>query len=411
LLNQTQGLALFIQLSLLKNPSPIVFTQITGTIILQGCLKPSKKAPSKPIRLYFCTMGPEIDILLSDAVLLLKELIKTPSLSRQESSTAAIIQAFLSDRGIASQRHINNVWAVNAHFDASKPSILLNSHHDTVKPNASYTLDPYAAIEKNGKLFGLGSNDAGGCLVALIATFLHYYQEPNLNYNLVLLASAEEEISGTGGVEAAWPHLPKIAFAIVGEPTLLDLAIAEKGLLVVDCTANGVAGHAARNEGQNAIYKALADIAWVQNYRFDRLSEQLGQVKMSVTIIGGGSQHNVVPDTCTYTIDIRVTDAYTHEEILDTLKANLKADLSPRSMRLRSSGIEIQHPAVQRGMALGAKTYGSPTLSDQALMPVPSLKCGPGDSARSHMADEFIFTDEIARGIQFYIALLKDLTL
>jgi acetylornithine deacetylase len=295
----------------------------------------------------------------------------------------------------------------NVHYDSTKPTILLNSHHDTVKPNTGYTRDPLAATVEEGKLFGLGSNDAGGCLVSLIATFLYFYQQTELKYNFCLVASAEEEISGKNGVESVLDDIGPIDFAIVGEPTLLDLAIAEKGLMVLDCTALGTAGHAARNEGDNAIYKAIKDIEWFQNYTFERTSSTLGPIKMSVTVIHAGSQHNVVPATCNFVVDVRTTDAYSNEETLDIIKAHVKSEVTARSTRLKSSSIPETHPIVKAGIVLGRKVYGSPTMSDQALIPVPSLKLGPGNSARSHMADEFIYIDEIRAGIDLYIAMLE----
>jgi acetylornithine deacetylase len=287
---------------------------------------------------------------------------------------------------------------------------LLNSHHDTVKPNKGYTLDPFSPIEQDGKLFGLGSNDAGGCLVSLIATFLHYYNEENLKYNFILAATAEEEISGHNGIEALLPHLGNIDFGIVGEPTLLNMAIAEKGLMVIDCIANGRAGHAAREEGDNSIYKALKDIEWFRNYKFDKVSDLLGPVKMSVTVIETeNKQHNVVPSQCKFVVDCRVNELYTFEEILDIIKANVQCDVKPRSTRLRSSSIPLSHPLIKAGIQLGRNYYGSPTTSDKALMTFPTLKMGPGDSARSHTADEYIYIDEIKQGIEMYIKLLEQM--
>ncbi|MGL5945570.1 MAG: M20/M25/M40 family metallo-hydrolase, partial [Sediminibacterium sp.] len=307
-------------------------------------------------------------------------------------------------------RYLNNIWAVNKYFDASKPTILLNSHHDTVKPNKEYTRDPFEAAIVDDKLFGLGSNDAGGCLVSLIACFLYYYEEQNLKYNLLLAATAEEEISGKNGVEILLPILPPIDFAIVGEPTQLNLAIAERGLLVMDAMVKGSAGHAARNEGDNAIYKAIQDIHWIQQYQFDRVSDFLGPVKITVTsFYTDNKQHNVVPASAEYLLDIRVNELYTFEEVITILQHSLQATLTPRSTRLKSTSIPIQHPIVQSGIALGKTCYGSPTTSDKALMPFPALKMGPGDSARSHTADEFIFVQEIENGIDTYIHLLKPL--
>jgi len=349
-----------------------------------------------------------IDISYSDAVELLKQLIATPSFSKEEDKTAANIEQFFKARNILANRLLNNVWAVNKYFDQSKPTILLNSHHDTVKPNPQYSRDPFAPVVEDGKLFGLGSNDAGGCLASLIAAFCHFYEKEDLKYNLIIAATAEEEISGANGIGFLLASLPAIEFAIVGEPTLTNLAIAEKGLLVLDCVAQGKAGHAAREEGVNAIYKAMQDIEWFKTYRFPKISETLGAIKMSVTSINTENKaHNMVPAVCSFVVDIRVTDAYAHEEILETIKQHVQSDLQPRSMRLRSSKIDKDHPLVQAGIKLGKKTYGSPTTSDAALINAPVLKCGPGDSARSHTADEFIYLDELKEGIETYINILQ----
>ncbi len=344
--------------------------------------------------------------LTSGAIALLEELIAIPSFSRQEDKTADRVEAFFARKYISCRRLRNNVWAQNRFFDPSKPTVLLNSHHDTVKPNPSWTLDPFQPLVQEGKLYGLGSNDAGGCLVSLIATFCHFYDHPGLSYNLVLAATAEEEVSGTDGLEMVLPHLPPISFAVVGEPTQMQMAIAEKGLMVVDCTARGRSGHAAREEGENAIYKALRDIQWITGYRFPEMSPTLGPVKMSVTIINAGSQHNVVPDTCTFTIDVRTTDKYSNEEVLGVLQKHLQSEVKPRSVRLTPSSIPPDHPVVKAGIALGLQTYGSPTTSDQALLRCPSLKMGPGDSARSHTANEYIHLEEIKQGIGMYIQVL-----
>lgn len=349
-----------------------------------------------------------IDARYDDAVELLKKLIAMPSFSKEEDKTAAIIEQFFKTRNIPVNRLLNNVWCVNKHFDQSKPTILLNSHHDTVKPDPQYTKDPFTPVVEDGKLYGLGSNDAGGCLVSLIATFVHFYEKEDLKYNLVLAATAEEEISGVNGIESILPSLPPIAFAIVGEPTLTDLAIAEKGLLVLDCISQGKAGHAAREEGKNALYKAMQDIEWFRTYQFPEISATLGTIKMSVTSINTENKaHNIVPAVCSFIVDIRVTDAYTHEEILETIRRHVKSEVQPRSMRLRSSKIDRDHLLVQAGIKLGKKTYGSPTTSDAALIHAPVLKCGPGDSARSHTADEFIYLDEIKLGISTYIKLIE----
>lgn len=346
-------------------------------------------------------------IVASEAVELLKELISTPSFSKEEDKTAQIIFHYLDQKGVNPKRHLHNIWAVNKHFDASKPTLLLNSHHDTVKPNKGYTLDPFTPIIKDEKLFGLGSNDAGGCLVSLLAVFLYYYEKTNLKYNLIFAASAEEEISGINGIEALLPLLGKIDFGIVGEPTQMQMAIAEKGLLVLDCIAHGKAGHAARDEGDNALYHAIKDIEWFKNYDFEKVSDVLGPVKMTVTSIETENKaHNVVPASCKFAVDIRVNELYGFEEIIDIIQSNVNCEIKPRSLRMKSSFIALDHPLVKSGLALGRSYYGSPTTSDKALMPFPTLKMGPGDSARSHTADEFIFLKEIEESIELYIKLL-----
>ncbi|GAB3526949.1 M20 family metallo-hydrolase [Pontibacter brevis] len=342
-----------------------------------------------------------------EALELLQNLIQTQSFSKEEGDTADMIAHFLRERGVELHREQHNVWAFNKHYEEGKPTILLNSHHDTVKPNPSWSRNPLEAAVGEGKLFGLGSNDAGGCLVSLIATFLHFYEREDLKYNIVLAATAEEEISGRNGIELILPQLGALEAAIVGEPTEMHLAIAEKGLMVLDCEAKGKAGHAAREEGLNAIYEALPDIKWFQQYRFPKVSDYLGPVKMSVTMVQAGTQHNVVPDSCRFTVDVRLTDAYTIEEVLAVIQQHVKAEVTPRSMRLKPSAIPVHHPLVQAGIRMGRQTYGSPTTSDQALMPFPSLKMGPGFSGRSHMADEFIYLEEIEEGIKLYIELLE----
>jgi acetylornithine deacetylase len=343
-----------------------------------------------------------------EAVQLLTQLIAIPSFSREENKTADLIEEFFSNKNIPTHRQGNNVWVKSLRFDDKRPTLLLNSHHDTVKPNPAYTRDPFAPTIEDGKLYGLGSNDAGGPLVSLIETFLHFYSVP-LKYNLVFAATAEEEISGTNGIESIWSLLPKIDCAIVGEPTLTDIAIAEKGLMVLDCVSKGKAGHAAREEGVNAIYEALKDIEWFRTFTFPKVSETLGKVKMSVTVINAGQAHNQVPPECKFTVDVRVTDAYTLEEVLDIVRQHVKCDVVPRSLRLRPSGVDSNHPLAISAKKLGRKMYGSPTTSDQALIPVPSIKVGPGDSARSHSADEFIYVDEIEAGINTYIKLIEGL--
>jgi acetylornithine deacetylase len=351
----------------------------------------------------------DIQKLTENSINLLRDLIRIPSFSKEEKQTGDAIERFLQQRGVKTFRKLNNVWAYNKFYDESKPTVLLNSHHDTVKPNTGYTRNPFSPDIEDEKLFGLGSNDAGGCLVSLIATFLYFYPQEDLKYNFCIAATAEEEISGLNGLELVIPDLGPLEFAIVGEPTLMQLAIAERGLLVLDCEAHGKAGHAARKEGDNAIYKALKDIEWFRSYRFPKESDLFGPISMTVTIIEAGSQHNVVPASCKFTVDIRVTDAYKNEELLDTIKQHVECSVNPRSTRLKPSSIAVEHPIVQAGLALGRETYGSPTTSDQALLDIPSLKMGPGDSARSHMADEFIYINEIKEGIALYIKLLEQI--
>ena len=356
-----------------------------------------------------------IEELQDDAITLLQRIISIPSFSMEENIIADAIADYLQSYEVPVERHLNNVWAVNKHFDLSKPTFLLNSHHDTVKPNSGYTIDPFQPQIIDGKLFGLGSNDAGGCLVSLLACFLYFYSK-ELKYNLVIAATAEEEISGHHGIECLLQDekfsgiLKNEVCAIVGEPTLMEMAVAEKGLLVLDCISHGKAGHAARDEGDNAIYHALKDIRWFQTFGFPKVSDFLGPVKMSVTSIASKNKaHNVVPAECTYVVDVRINELYAFEEVLNIIADNIQSEVRPRSIRLRSSSISTDHPLIMAGKALGKICYGSPTTSDKALMPFPSLKMGPGNSARSHSANEFIFVDEIRQGIITYIDLLKQL--
>lgn len=354
------------------------------------------------------TTSHDITTLQRDAIQLLAKLIETPSFSGEEQHTAVLLKQQLAAYGISAEQYGNNIIARSRNRNTALPVVLLNSHHDTVKPNPAYTRNPFEATIENGKLFGLGSNDAGGALVALLATFVYYYDANDLPFNLVFAASAEEENSGPDGIEHILPEIGPLAFAIVGEPTQMQLAVAEKGLLVLDCIAAGKAGHAAREEGINAIYEALPSIEWFRTYRFEKISELLGPVKMNVTQISSGSQHNVVPAECRFTVDIRINELYTHEEILETIRSHVSCEIRPRSLRMRSSSIPLTHPLVQAGVQMGLQCYGSPTTSDQALIPFPSLKMGPGDSARSHSADEFIYIHEIENGIAQYIALLQN---
>ncbi|MGH2666488.1 M20 family metallo-hydrolase [Flavobacterium sp.] len=344
--------------------------------------------------------------LTTEAITLLKKLIETPSFSSEENQTALLIANWFDKNNIPFKRKNNNIWAYNYHFDTSKPTLLLNSHHDTVNPNQGYTLDPFSAIEEEGKLFGLGSNDAGGCLVSLLATFTYFYQQENLSHNLVIVASAEEESSGPNGLNSILMHLPKLDCAIVGEPTEMQLAIAEKGLLVLDVVVSGTASHAAHTNPNNPIYNAMEVIHWFKTYEFEKISEVLGPVKMTVTQINAGKQHNVVPSECHLVVDIRVNDCYTNEGILEIVSQHINATIHPRSLHLRSSSIDKNHLLVQSGRTLGRTTYGSPTLSDQSVLSCQSLKLGPGNSLRSHTADEFIYRHEIEQGIELYVKIL-----
>ena len=349
-----------------------------------------------------------IEKLTNDAIALLKQLIETQSFSSEEAQTALLIEQWFQKYDLKYQRTQNNVWAVNENFDENKPTLLLNSHHDTVKPNNGYTKDPFKAIIENGKLYGLGSNDAGGCLVSLLATFAYFYRQKDLKYNLVIVASAEEESSGDNGLNSMLSVIPHIDVAIVGEPTLMNLAVAEKGLVVFDAKVSGTPGHAAHPNNDNAIYNTIDVLEWFKNYQFKKSSEALGDVKMTVTQINAGKQHNAVPAEVDLVIDVRVNDQYSNQEIANILqKESPCTSIIPRSLRLNSSSISVEHELVKSGILLGRKTYGSPTLSDQAVLSCPSLKLGPGDSIRSHSADEFIYIQEIEEGVDLYIKLLE----
>lgn len=333
--------------------------------------------------------------VVEDAIDLLRHLIGIPSFSREENRTAEAIEGYLRDRGYDPQRCGNNVWCRGRTFDRSKPTLLLNSHHDTVRPSSGYTRSPFEPYEKEGRLYGLGSNDAGGPLVALLAAFVENGEREDLPVNLLFIASAEEETSGEGGIGMVLPEVGPVDCGIVGEPTSLEIAVAEKGLLVLDCVAHGRSGHAARDEGENAIYVAMEDIAWFRTHRFEPVSRTLGPVHTNVTIIEAGSAHNVVPDRCRFTVDVRTTDTCSNREVLDLVRAHVRSEVTPRSMRLNSSGTPEGHPLMSGVRRTGRPTYGSPTLSDQAQMPFPTIKFGPGDSARSHTADEYIEVAEI----------------
>ncbi len=345
--------------------------------------------------------------LTNKAIELLQQLISLQSFSSEEDKTANAIEAWFTYFNIPYKREKNNVYAFNKYYDESKPTLLLNSHHDTVKPNSAYTKDPFHPHIENGKLYGLGSNDAGGCLVSLIATFTHFYERKDLNHNIIMVASAEEESSGPNGLNSMLLILPHIDVAIVGEPTLMNLAIAEKGLVVFDAEVKGTPSHAAHPNNDNAIYNTIEVLQWFQNHSFEKVSEALGEVKLTVTQINAGSQHNVVPAKVDLVVDVRVNDRYTNKEIADILEKEAPCAIKARSLRLNSSSIDKNHPLVQSGINLGRSTYGSPTLSDQAALSCQSLKLGPGDSTRSHSADEFIYVNEIEEGIDLYIKILE----
>ena len=347
----------------------------------------------------------------SESISLLQQLIKTPSFSGEEDKAADLVQEYLASYSIKTNRKGNNIWCYNKFYDPAKPTILLNSHLDTVKPNEGYTNDPFCPEIANGRLFGLGSNDAGGCLVALIAAFLHFYCYQGLGFNLCLAATAEEENSGDNGIKSILPLLGKLELGIVGEPTLLQMAIAEKGNLVIDCVCTGRSGHAAREEGDNAIYKCMKDLEWFRDYQFPQLVKGIEPVKMTITIIKSGMQHNIVPAKCEFTVDIRHDDAYTQQQILDVIKKNTSVEVMARPGSLGASSVSTDHPIVKTGIAIGCKTYHSPTSSDQAWLNIPPVKIGPGNSARSHSSDEFVYLEEIKKGISLYIKLLDSLPL
>jgi acetylornithine deacetylase len=342
---------------------------------------------------------------------LLKTLISTQSFSKEEENAAKVVRTFLSRENISFFTKENNTWAFCKHFEKGKPTIMLDSHIDTVRPAKGYTKDPFSPIMEGDKLYGLGSNDAGGPLVSLLATFVHFYERDDLPFNLVYTASAEEEISGRRGLEIVLPELAPLSFAIIGEPTKMELAIAEKGLLVLDCYAHGKSGHAAREEGENALYKAINDIQKLREFEFEKVSKVLGKVKISVTQIEAGTQHNVVPDNCHFVADVRTNEHYTNKEAAQIIDQLIESEVKPRSVRLNSSGISEEHPFALLAKKHGINIYGSPTTSDQAIISIPSVKMGPGDSARSHTADEYIYTTEIYAGIERYIKLLEELKL
>ena len=371
----------------------------------------ARKLVTYPKKHYFCTME-QIDFYTREAVDLLGRLIATPSTSRDEREAADIMEQTLQGYGFAVGREADNVWAVDPAYDDNRPTVLLNAHIDTVKPVKTWTKDPYTPLIEGDRLYGLGSNDCGGGLVTLLQVFRYFCHDriiPSRSFNLIFLASAEEEVSGPDGIVRALPLLPRVDVAIVGEPTGMQPAIAEKGLMVLDLIAHGKSGHAARNEGVNAIYEALDDMRWIRDFSFPKVSKLLGPVKMTLTVVNAGTQHNVIPDTCTMLVDIRSNEFYTNEEIYNIVCEHVRSEVKAHSFRLHSSRIDPSHPLVRRCEALGMVPYGSPTLSDQALMPFPSFKLGPGESARSHSADEFVQIGELRQALEQYVALLTDI--
>ena len=342
---------------------------------------------------------------VSDAVELLKKLIATPSVSRNEKDAADIMEQTIRSYGFEPQREANNLWIIDPHYDESRPTLLLNAHIDTVKPVASWSRDPFSPDIEDGVLYGLGSNDCGGGLCSLLQIFRMLTEKPQ-SYNLIYLVSAEEEVSGKDGITRALPLLPHINLAIVGEPTGMNPAVAEKGLMVLDVIAHGKSGHAARNEGVNAIYEALDDMRWIRDYKFEKVSEFLGPTKMTLTVVNAGTQHNVIPDKCTMLVDIRTNEFYDNEEVYEFIRQHLKSEVKAHSFRLKSSRIDPEHPLIKKCVSMGMKPFGSPTLSDQALMHFPSFKLGPGESSRSHSANEFIRISEIRDAIAKYETLL-----
>lgn len=349
------------------------------------------------------------DLEFMDTVELLMDMIRIPSVSREEKDAADYMERWMKGNGFEARRLGNNLWMESGPADG-RPTILLNAHIDTVKPASGYTRDPFTPEIEDACLYGLGSNDDGGSLIALLETYSRLIQKEQ-PYRLIFSATAEEEVSGKGGLDLILPELGRIDFGVMGEPTGMRMAVAERGLMVLDCTAYGKSGHAARNEGVNAIYKAIEDIQWFKSHSFDRVSDFLGAVKMSVTQINAGTQHNVVPDKCTFVVDVRPNGMYTNPELLELIKSSVSCEVKERSTRIGSSHLPMDHPAVVRGLSLGLEPFGSPTTSNQALCHFTTLKIGPGDSARSHSADEYIRLDEIANGIETYVALLDGLRL
>lgn len=347
---------------------------------------------------------------IEESVELLKRMVAISSISRNEGEVADMIQESVACMGLKVNRDGNNLWVLQEAWAEGKPTVLLNAHIDTVKPASGYTRDPFAPTIEGDTLWGLGTNDDGASVVSLLAAFRYLSTKTDLPYNLIWSATAEEEVSGKNGVESILGKLGRIEFGIVGEPTGMQMAVAEKGLMVLDCTTEGVSGHAARNEGVNAIYKALPIVEWFRTKQWEKVSPFLGPVKMSVTQIDAGTQHNVVPDKCHFVVDVRVNDLYKNQELLDLIKGDehtKECTVQERSTRLNSSHIDVDHPIVKKALGMDIKLFGSPTLSDQALMSFPTVKIGPGDSARSHTADEYIKISEIENAVATYIKLLS----
>ena len=393
----------FIQRLLQQIKAKVVELSLNNNIQAGKILRRKREQP------FFCHFCIQLSLCMEKYIELLNKLIATPSFSREEEKAATVMREFLYSQHIPFQTKLNNTWAFNKNFDEKKPTVLLNSHIDTVRPAKGYTVDPFQPLEEYDKITGLGSNDAGGPLVALLAVFMHFYERKDLPCNLVFAATAEEEVSGANGLAIVIPEIEPVKFAVVGEPTKMELAIAEKGLLVLDCYALGKSGHAARDEGENALYKALDDIQILRNFHFKKTSKVLGEVKTTITQIEAGSQHNVVPDTCHFVVDVRTNEFYSNEAAFKIIDELIESEVKPRSFRLNSSGISEEHSFAQLVKKRGINIYGSPTTSDQAVIPFPSVKIGPGDSARSHTANEYIYKSEIIKGIELYIELLEEL--
>lgn len=354
-------------------------------------------------------MKKDVYVYKKEAEELLEQMIKTPSLSRNEDEVADLLCAFLADNGVIYHRKYNNVWAYNKNYDRTRQTLLLCSHHDTVPPGGDYTFNPFYPGRKNGRIYGLGSNDAGASLVSLLVAFLYFYEDEGLNYNLCLALVGEEEVSGDKGVTSILPHLENIAMAVVGEPTSMKMAVAERGLMVLDCVVKGRPGHAAHGNTVNPITEALPDLQWFSTYKFGRVSDLLGEVKMNVTVIHSGEKHNSVPADCRFTVDVRTNELYTNEEVLKIISNNVQCEVTPRSTRLNPSRTDHDHPLVKAAKKMGIPLFGSGTLSDQALLPFPGVKIGVGDSLRSHTPDEYIQLSELYEGIDIFLELFTNI--